>query len=45
MRVTRVLSVLFALAAASLAANAQTFDRVMVHLPSRVSGKVLYESC
>ena len=37
MRVIRVLSVLFALAATSLIANAQTFNNVKVHLPYTVA--------
>jgi hypothetical protein len=36
MRVTRVLSVLLVLAAATLVANAQTFSEVKVHLPYTV---------
>jgi hypothetical protein len=36
MRVIRVLSVLFALAATSLVANARTFSKVKVHLPYTV---------
>jgi hypothetical protein len=36
MRPIRVLSVLFAVAAASLVANAQTFTKVKVHLPYTV---------
>jgi hypothetical protein len=36
MRVIRVLSALFAMAAASLVANAQTFNKVIVHLPYTV---------
>jgi hypothetical protein len=37
MRVIRVLSLSFALAAASLAAHAQTFNKVIVHLPYTVT--------
>jgi hypothetical protein len=36
MRLTRVLSVLFVSAAVSLVANAQTFNKVTVHLPYTV---------